>query len=125
MNKISTADDLAAELRSLLAYVESDGSPSREKLVATLSDLADRTASGAVSEIKKQLQLDFPWSASSQGHKALERMYDDVEDYLNKIKRLSKEDPTLRDHIDAVDNAQSALLSVKVRLKAAENKLYR
>ena len=64
MKKIASPQELTHELRSLLAYAESE-SPSREKLAADLSDLASRVA-GTIPTAAYN-----PWVTELYGEKAV------------------------------------------------------
>jgi len=44
MDKIATAEELQAEIRTLLAMTEEEASPSRAKMAKALADLAERVA---------------------------------------------------------------------------------
>jgi len=51
MKKIASPDELASELRSLLAYAEGE-QPSREKIASGLRGLAQRVASPPVADLR-------------------------------------------------------------------------
>jgi hypothetical protein len=72
MDKIASPQELVKELRSLLAYSESE-SPSREKLASDLQALADRTAAAPKLPGSKEYN-----SAVLDLIKAFKIMYPDV-----------------------------------------------
>lgn len=78
-----------------------------------------------VGSDRSQLQLDFPWNEGDTAERALEQQWQLMEGYRLKVRKLAHDDPSLDAHYRLVDQAQSALLSVKVLLKRANNALYR
>lgn len=134
MEKIADTNELVMELQRLLTAAQSTN-PSREKLAGSIRQLAERVAGPGRGSVVDQLKLEFPWSAGDTAEKDLEKQYDLLERYMDRVKqvmreqrrnthRKPREEVTVEEHFKLLDEAQSALLSVKVRLSRANTALY-
>jgi len=116
ISKIATAEELATELRTLLAYVEGSVSPSREHVVANLSGLMDRmiTPHG-------EGEPDFPFSRGTKPYKALEMVLETLTQY-KKALIGARVTPTL---VSQVKYAEEQVSKAKTALRTLENQLFK
>lgn len=80
MDKIATAEELQAEIRTLLAMTEGEASPSRAKMAKALADLAERVAGTKQADIVDDL-VDVKEALKSKDLQAFKKVVNEFNGY--------------------------------------------
>ncbi len=121
MDKIATADELVAELRNILEYVESrDGYPSRGAVVAQLDRLKERLGAVIPAPVPEG-QPGFPFSRNSKPWKALELVLETLSLYRAGLASTGA-DPKF---VSQVRYAEEQISKGKTALFTLENQYHR